>query len=44
MEIITTEQRDALNEVALLLCKNTQDEAEATAGYQKQLAALTRAM
>ena len=44
MEIITTEQRDALNELALLICANAQDEAEATAGYQKQLAALTRAM
>ena len=43
MEIITTEQRDALNELALLICANAQDEAAATAGYQKQLAAISRA-
>ena len=41
---MNNEQRDALSELALVICANAQDEADATAGYQKQLAAISRAI
>lgn len=33
-------QTGALNELAIVICENTEDEAAAVKGYQKQLAAI----